>query len=406
MEPADEILEDDDEALEIPADPMRLNMGPSHPAMHGTIRMVLDLDGETVMNLDVQPGYLHRGFEKSCERGTWAQVFPYVDRLNYVSPMLNNVGFALAVEKLLDVKVPERGQYYRVILGELARICDHFTCNGASAMELGAFTPFLWLLKVRDWVWDILEKESGARMTHSFARIGGMAAPPTEGFKDDVRAILPEIRKVVGEAESLLLKNRIFLDRMEGVGKLSKERALALGVTGPVLRSTGVACDVRKDNPYLVYDRFDFDIPVGTDGDNWDRFMVRTEEIRQSMRIIEQALDQMPDEGPVSITDPRIMLPEKHEVYSTIEATIAHFKLVMEGLKPPPGAVYSYTEAGNGELGFYIVSDGSGTPYRVRVRPPCWFNLQAAREMIMGDMIADIIPTFGSVNMIGGECDR
>lgn len=406
MEPVDEILEDEDEALEIPADPMRLNMGPSHPAMHGTIRMVLDLDGETVMNVDVQPGYLHRGFEKSCERGTWAQVFPYADRLNYVSPMLNNVGFALAVEKLLDVKVPDRCQYYRVILGELARICDHFTCNGASAMELGAFTPFLWLLKVRDWVWDILEKETGARMTHSFGRIGGMAAPPTEGFKDDVRAIMPEIRKVVGEAESLLLKNRIFLDRMEGVGKLSRERALALGVTGPVLRSTGVAYDVRKDHPYLVYDRFDFDVPVGTDGDNWDRFMVRTEEIRQSLRIIEQALEQMPDEGPVSIDDPRIMLPEKREVYTTIEATIAHFKLVMEGLKPPPGAVYSYTEGGNGELGFYIVSDGSGTPYRVRVRPPCWFNLQAAREMLMGDMIADIIPTFGSVNMIGGECDR
>ncbi len=406
MEPVDEILEDEDEALEIPADPMRLNMGPSHPAMHGTIRMVLDLDGETVMNVDVQPGYLHRGFEKSCERGTWAQVFPYADRLNYVSPMLNNVGFALAVEKLLDVKVPDRCQYYRVILGELARICDHFTCNGASAMELGAFTPFLWLLKVRDWVWDILEKETGARMTHSFGRIGGMAAPPTEGFKDDVRAIMPEIRKVVGEAESLLLKNRIFLDRMEGVGKLSRERALALGVTGPVLRSTGVAYDVRKDHPYLVYDRFDFDVPVGTDGDNWDRFMVRTEEIRQSLRIIEQALEQMPDEGPVSIDDPRVMLPEKREVYTTIEATIAHFKLVMEGLKPPPGAVYSYTEGGNGELGFYIVSDGSGTPYRVRVRPPCWFNLQAAREMLMGDMIADIIPTFGSVNMIGGECDR
>ena len=218
MEPADEILELDDEALEIPADPMRLNMGPSHPAMHGTIRMVLDLDGETVMNVDVQPGYLHRGFEKSCERGTWAQVFPYADRLNYVSPMLNNVGFALAVEKLLDIEVPERCQWYRVILGELSRVCDHFTCNGASAMELGAFTPFLWLLKVRDWIWDILEKETGARMTHSFGRIGGMAAPPTDGFKDDVRAIIPEIHKVVGEAEGLLLKNRIFQDRMQGVG--------------------------------------------------------------------------------------------------------------------------------------------------------------------------------------------
>ncbi len=406
MELADEILEDEDGALELPADPMRLNMGPSHPAMHGTIRMVLDLDGETIMNVDVQPGYLHRGFEKSCERGTWAQVFPYADRLNYVSPMLNNVGFALAVEKLLDVTVPERGQYYRVILGELARICDHFTCNGASAMELGAFTPFLWLLKVRDWIWDILERETGARMTHSFGRIGGMAAPPSDSFKEDCLGILPEVHKVVGEAETMLLKNRIFLDRMQGVGGLKKERAIELGVTGPVLRSAGVPYDVRKDNPYLVYDRFDFEVPVGEDGDNWDRFMVRMEEVRQSIRIIEQALEQMPAQGPVSVQDPRIMLPEKDEVYSTIEGTIGHFKLIMEGLKPPAGEVYGFTEAGNGELGFFIVSDGSGTPYRVRVRPPCWYNLQACREMLCGDMIADIIPTFGSINMIGGECDR
>jgi NADH-quinone oxidoreductase subunit D len=405
MEPADELL-NDEAALELDADPMRLNMGPSHPAMHGTIRMVMDLDGENIEKLDVQPGYLHRGFEKSCERGTWAQVFPYADRLNYVSPMLNNVGWSLAVEKLLDIEVPERCQYYRVILGELSRIADHFTCNGASAMELGAFTPFLWLLKVRDWVWDILERETGARMTHSFGRIGGMAAPPTTTFKDDVRHVIPEIFKVVKETEVMLLRNRIFLDRMEGVGVLTKEQALSYGCTGPVARSTGLAYDVRKDNPYMVYDRFDFDVPVGEDGDNWDRFMVRLEEIRQSVRIIEQALEQMPDEGPVNVDDPRIVYPEKHDVYTTIEATIAHFKLVMEGLRVPAGEVYSFTEGGNGELGFHIVSDGSGTPYRVRVRPPCWYNLAASREMIIGGMIADIIPTFGSVNMIGGECDR
>jgi NADH-quinone oxidoreductase subunit D len=405
MEPVDDILEDE-HVLELPAEPMRLNMGPAHPAMHGTIRMVLDLDGETVMNVDVQPGYLHRGFEKSCERGTWSQVFPYADRLNYVSPMLNNVGFSLAVEKLLDIQVPERCQYYRVILGELSRITDHFTCNGASAMELGAFTPFLWVLKVRDWVWDILEQETGARMTHSFGRIGGMAAPPTPDFKNSVRRLIPEIHKVVKETELMLVRNRIFLDRMQGVGVLSKERAIELGCSGPLLRSTGVAYDVRKDHPYMVYDRFDFDVPVGEDGDNWDRFMVRFEEVRQSVRIIEQALEQMPDDGPVNVDDPRIIYPAKDQVYTTIEATIAHFKLVMEGIKPPEGEVYSYTEGANGELGFFIVSDGSGTPYRVRVRPPCWYNLQAAREMIIGDMIADIIPTFGSVNMIGGECDR
>jgi NADH-quinone oxidoreductase subunit D len=405
MEPADELL-NDQASLELSADPMRLNMGPSHPAMHGTIRMVLDLDGETLVNLDVQPGYLHRGFEKSCERGTWAQVFPYADRLNYVSPMLNNVGWALAVEKLLDIEVPERCQYYRVILGELARIADHFTCNGASAMELGAFTPFLWLLKVRDWVWDILERETGARMTHSFGRIGGMAAPPTTNFKDDVLRLIPEVHKVVKETEIMLLRNRIFLDRMQGVGVLTKEQALSYGVTGPMVRSTGIPYDVRKDHPYLVYDRFDFDVPVGEDGDNWDRFMVRLEEIRQSVRIIEQAIEQMPDDGPINVDDPRIVYPAKDDVYTTIEATIAHFKLVMEGLRTPKGEVYSFTEGGNGELGFHIVSDGSGTPYRVRVRPPCWYNLAASREMLLGGMIADIIPTFGSVNMIGGECDR
>jgi len=405
MEPTNEIFEDDD-ALELPSEPMRLNMGPSHPAMHGTIRMVLDLDGETVMNVDVQPGYLHRGFEKSCERGTWAQVFPYADRLNYCSPMLNNVGFSLAVEKLLGVETPERCQYYRVVLGELSRIADHLTCNGAAAMELGAFTPFLWILKVRDWIWDVLEQETGARMTHSFGRIGGMAAPPTETFAEDVKDLMEQVEKVVGETESLLLRNRIFLDRMQDVGLLDKKDAIALGVTGPVLRSTGVDYDVRKANPYLVYDRFDFEVPIGHKGDNYDRFLVRMEEIRQAISIIRQAVDQMPTDGPVNVDDPRISLPDKREVYNTIEGTIAHFKLVMEGLKPPPGEVYGYTEGGNGELGYFIVSDGSGTPYRVRVRPPCWFNLQAARQMVMGDMIADIIPTFGSINMIGGECDR
>ena len=405
MEPADELLEDE-ASLELPTEPMRLNMGPSHPAMHGTVRMVLDLEGETVLNLDLQPGYLHRGFEKSCERGTWSQVFPYADRLNYVSPMLNNVGWSLAVEKLLEIEVPERCQYYRVILGELSRIADHFTCNGASAMELGAFTPFLWLLKVRDWVWDLLEKETGARMTHSFGRIGGMAAPPTDTFKDDLRALVPEIHRVVKEAEIMLSRNRIFLDRMQGVGILTKEAALAYGCTGPVARSAGLPYDVRKDYPYMVYDRFDFEVPIGQDGDNWDRFMVRFEEVRQSVRIIEQAVEQMPDDGPVNVDDPRIVFPEKEDVYTTIEATIAHFKLVMEGLQTPKGEVYSCTEGGCGELGFYIVSDGSGTPYRVRVRPPSWYNLAACREMLMGDMIADIIPTFGSINMIGGECDR
>jgi NADH-quinone oxidoreductase subunit D len=396
----------DEGQLELPTEPMLLNMGPSHPAMHGTVRIVLELSGESITKADVQIGYLHRGFEKMCERGTWSQVFPYVDRCNYVSPMLNNVGFALAVEKMLGITVPERCQYYRVILGELARMADHMICSAAMAMELGAFTPFLYLARAREILWDIFEEETGARVTHSFGRVGGMAQPPTKDFKDMVRAGVPRVLSIVSECEKLLLKNRIFLDRVENIGTMSKEDALALGWTGIVLRSTGVPYDVRKTNPYLVYDRFDFDVPVGTTGDNYDRFMCRQEELRQSARIIEQALEQMPDEGPVDVDDPRVVLPPKDSVYSTIEGTIQHFKIVMEGIKVPAGECYSYTEAGNGELGFYLVSNGSGTPYRVRIRPPCFASTQGLSQLITGAMIPDVVPTFGSLNMIGGECDH
>jgi len=404
MEPID--LELDEGELELPAEPMHLNMGPAHPAMHGTVRIVLELSGETIVHADVQIGYLHRGFEKMCERGTWAQVFPYADRLNYVSPMLNNVGYALAVEKLCDIQVPERCQWYRMMLGELARISDHLTCNGAMAMELGAFTPFLWFVKARDMIWDILEEETGARMTHSFGRIGGMAAPPTPRFKEMVAATHPKVMAIVEEGEKMLLKNRIFIDRLENVGKISAKDAIALSWTGPCLRSTGVAYDVRKAHPYLKYDEVDFDVPVGTKGDNIDRFLCRLGEIRQSWRILEQCAARMADSGPVNVYDPRVMLPEKQEVYNSIEGTIQHFKLVMEGAKVPKGEVYSYTEGGNGELGFYLVSDGSGTPHRVRIRPPCFTITTALKQMIEGGMLSDIIPTFGSLNMIGGECDH
>jgi len=273
-------------------------------------------------------------------------------------------------------------------------------------MELGAFTPFLWMLKLRDFLWDILEEETGARMTHSFARIGGMAKPPTDNLERNILDLIPKFEHTLIECEKTVLRNRIFLDRMEGVGKLTKARAIDLGVTGVMLRSTGVDYDVRKAHPYSVYDRLDFEVPVGHDGDNYDRFLCRLEEMRQSLRIIRQALKQMPKDGPVCVADVRVSMPDKNEVYTTIEGTIAHFKLVMEGIKVPPGEVYSFNEAGNGELGFFLVSDGSGTPYRVRCRPPCFINLKSAEEMIRGDMIADIVPTFGSVNMIGGECDR
>jgi NADH-quinone oxidoreductase subunit D len=385
---------------------MHLNMGPAHPAMHGTVRIVLELSGETIVKSDVQIGYLHRGFEKMCERGTWTQVFPYVDRLNYVSPMLNNVGYALAVEKMCDIEVPERCQWYRMLLGELARISDHLTCNGAMAMELGAFTPFLWYIKAREMVWDILEEETGARLTHSFGRIGGMANPPTPGLKDMCREAIPTILKLVEEGEGMLLKNRIFLDRLEDVGSISQKDAIALSWTGPCLRSTGCAYDVRKAHPYLKYDEIDFEIPVGTKGDNLDRFLVRLGELRQSARIILECCDRMADDGPVNVDDPRVILPPKQDVYTTIEATIQHFKLVMEGAKVPKGECYSYTEGGNGELGFYLVSDGGGTPWRVRIRPPCFPITQGLSQLINGAMLSDIVPTFGSLNMIGGECDH
>ncbi|MBK7581691.1 MAG: NADH-quinone oxidoreductase subunit D [Myxococcales bacterium] len=404
MEPLDRDL--DETELELAAEPMLINVGPSHPAMHGTVRIVMELSGETIERCDVQVGYLHRGFEKMCERGTWTQVYPYVDRCNYVSPMLNNVGFSLACEKMLGIEVPERCQWYRMALGELARISDHLTCDGAMAMELGAFTPFLWMVKAREMIWDIMEEETGARLTHSFGRVGGMAAPPTPDFKEHSRLVVAHIRHVMDEVKRLLLGNRIFLDRLEGVGVISVEDALSLGWTGPCLRAAGVAYDVRKSSPYLKYSEVEFEVPVGSASDCFDRFMVRIEEMEQSARIIEQCLDRMPDSGPVNVDDPRVMLPPKDEVYSTIEGTIRHFKIVMEGLKIPAGEVYSYTEGGNGELGFYLVSDGSGTPWRVRIRPPCFYATGGLEKLITGSMVADVIPCFGSLNMIGGECDR
>jgi NADH-quinone oxidoreductase subunit D len=404
MEPLDQELSPAE--LELSAEPMLLNVGPSHPAMHGTVRIVMELSGETIVHADVQIGYLHRGFEKMCERGDWTQVFPYVDRANYVSPMLNNVGFALACEKLLQVEVPERCQWYRMTLAELSRITDHLTCNGAMAMELGAFTPYLWMMRGRELIYDLLEEETGARITHSVGRVGGHAHPPTEGFKEHGRTVVRQVLSMVAEVERLLLPNRIFLDRLEGVGKVSDRDAISLGWTGPCLRATGVPYDVRKAHPYLKYGEVEFEVPVGSIGDCLDRYVVRLEEIKQSARIVEQCMERMPDSGPMAIEDPRVVLPPKEDVYMTIEAMIQHFKIVMEGLKLPAGEAYGYTEAGNGELGFYLVSNGSGTPYRVRMRPPCFFTTAGIERMISGQMLADVVPCFGSVNMVGGECDR
>jgi NADH-quinone oxidoreductase subunit D len=405
MEPLERTL-DDIEAAEPQRETMLVNIGPSHPCTHGTVRIVVEIDGESIQRADVQVGFLHRGFEKMAERGTWAQVFPYVDRCNYVSPLLNNFGYALACEKLLGIQVPERCVYYRMVLSELARMVDHLTCTGAMVMELAAFTPFLWMMKGRDMVYDIFEEETGARVTHSFGRIGGVAKPPSRGFKENVAAVVVKLLEIVDEVKRLLYGTRVFLDRVENVGVMAAEDAISLGWTGPTLRACGVPYDVRRAHPYLAYDQVEFDVPVGQAGDCYDRFAVRLEEVIQSARIIEQCLERLPDEGPVCVDDPRVVLPPKDKVYTTIEATIQHFKLIMEGLKMPAGEVYSYTEAGNGELGFYIVSDGSGTPYRVRIRPPCFLITGGLEHLITGAMVPDIVPCFGSLNMIGGECDR
>jgi NADH-quinone oxidoreductase subunit D len=400
-------VSDFDETNDLPVESMPLRMGPSHPAMHGTIRIALEVEGEMIKTSDIQIGYLHRCFEKECESATWTQIFPYTDRLNYVSPMLNNVGYALAVEKLLDIdtKIPERAQYIRVIVGEISRICDHLTCLGASAMELGAFTVFFYLIKAREWLWELLEEISGARLTHSYVRIGGVVADMPDGWAGRLRDILGKTRTALADADKLLTNNKIFRDRMDGVGIIAKEDAAGWGLTGPVGRSTGLAYDVRKDHPYLIYDRLDFDVPVGTTGDNFDRYAVRMEEIFQSMRMIEQALATIP-EGPILIDDVRVALPAKRETYNSIEAMIAHFKLIMDGIHVPPGEIYSFTEGGNGELGFYIVSDGTGRPWKCRVRPPCFANLAILDKVLPGLFIADVVPTFGMINMIGGECDR
>jgi NADH-quinone oxidoreductase subunit D len=392
---------------DMPSEAMPLNMGPSHPAMHGTVRMVVEVEGEKITSVDIQVGYLHRCFEKESEHATWTQVFPYTDRLNYVSPMLNNVGYAMAVEKLLGMtgQVPERAQFIRVIVGEISRITDHLTCLGAGAMELGAFTAFLYNVKFREWLWELLEEVSGARLTHSYVRIGGVSGDLPNGWTDRLLAVIAKGREVMADVDKLLTRNRIFRDRMDGIGIVSKEDVLAYGVTGPMARASGVAYDVRKDHPYLVYDRFDFDVPIGTVGDNFDRYAVRVEEMHQSLRILEQAVAKLP-KGPTIIADPRIALPTKTETYNSIEAMIAHFKLIMDGIHVPPGEVYSFSEGGNGELGFYLVSDGTGRPWKCRVRPPSFANTAVLQRVLPGLFLADVVPTFGMVNMIGGECDR
>ncbi len=386
-------------------EPLDLQMGPSHPAMHGTVKVWLKLDGETVVDARVDVGFLHRGFEKECESGYYYQVIPYTDRLNYSSPMLANVGYCLAAEKLFGIEVPERCQYIRVIVGELSRVADHLICMGAGALELAAMTPFLYAIEARELIWDLFDAICGARVTCNYVRIGGVRADLPSGFRDLCRIKLRGVWKLFKDIDKLLTENPIFRDRMEGTGILAAEELIAFAVTGPLLRAAGVPLDLRRSHPYLVYDRLDFDVPVGTSGDNYDRYLVRMEEIRQSLNMVEQAVREIP-EGPVDVDDPRIRWPGKDRVFNRMEELIDQFKLVTEGMKPPPGEVYHAIESANGELGFYLVSDGTGKPLKCRCRSPSFVNTQPLPRMIKGGLLADIIPTFDMINMIGGECDR
>ncbi len=392
---------------EIPVEEMFLNMGPSHPSMHGIVRIMVRISGERIVWSDVEIGYLHRAFEKSVENCSWNTAQIYTDRLNYVSPVINNIGYCMAVERLLGVTVPERGEYIRVMLSEISRIADHLTALGAAAMEVGAFTVFLYTMKAREWCYELIEAACGARVTTNFARVGGIVADLPEGWTDDCRSLMPQVEGVFVEMDKLLTRNRIFIDRMKDVGAVPAEKAVEFGFTGPLLRASGVAYDVRRSFPYSVYDRMDFVVPVGTNGDCYDRFIVRMEEMRQSAKIVYQCLDQLPD-GPVNVPDRTIYRPDKLNVYENIEDLINQFKLIMHGhgINPPPGETYSAVEGGNGELGFYVVSDGKDKPYKCRVRPPCFPLVQAIPYMIRDHMVADVVPVFGSLNMIGGELDR
>jgi NADH-quinone oxidoreductase subunit D len=382
-----------------------VNIGPSHPATHGTIQIVAELSGERVVRTDVHCGYLHRGFEKECESHTWHNLIPYVDRLNYCSALINDFAYCEAVEKLIGIDITPRARYLRTLLAEYSRIADHLTCIAAALMELGAMTAFLYLVTIRDYIYEHLADLTGARVTYSYGRIGGLAHDLPDGWLKRLEEILDEMDTFTGRVHGLVDRNRIFIDRMRNVGVISTADAVNWGFTGPLLRSTGAPRDLRKDTPYLAYAELDFEVPVGIKGDNYDRYYVRMREIDESAHMIRQLVDLLPD-GPLCVDDRRCTFPEKNLVYTEIESLINHFKLVMEGPQVPPGEVYSAHEGANGELGFYIVSVGGGVPWKVHCRSPSFVHMGGVHRMLDGYQLADIVPTFGSVNMIGGECDR
>ncbi|HXP61172.1 MAG TPA: NADH dehydrogenase (quinone) subunit D [Dongiaceae bacterium] len=392
---------------DLPSEKMVLNMGPSHPSTHGVLRIVLELDGEIITKAMPDVGYLHRGDEKIAENMTYSQFLPYTDRLDYLAPLANNVAYALAVEKLLgiDRQLPPRCQFIRVICCELARISSHLLGLGSYAMDLGALTVFLHTFTEREKLYNLFESLTGARFTTSYTRIGGLSRDLPPGWVDQCRKFCREVVVNLDETETLLTRNRIFVDRTQGVGVISREDAIDYGLSGPNLRGSGIEHDLRKAHPYLVYDQLRFDVPVGSAGDSYDRYLIRIEEMRQSVRLVEQCLDQMPS-GPVNVQDGKIVLPPKDRVLTRMEELIHHFINVTQGVNAPPGDIYFGHENPKGELGFYIHSKGGGTPHRLKIRSPSFANLGILPKLLPGHMVSDVVAILGSFDFVMGECDR
>ena len=396
-----------DELQDLQGEKMTLNMGPSHPATHGVLRLSLELDGEIISKADPEIGYLHRGDEKIAENMTYNQFIPYTDRLDYLAPLANNVAYALAVEKLLGVEdqMPERCKYIRVICCELARISAHLLGLGAFAMDVGALTVFLHTFNEREKVYNLIEALTGARFTTTYTRIGGLSRDLPEGWTVELGKFTKEVSVAIEEADKLLTRNKIFIDRTKGIGVITRDEAIDFGLTGPNLRGSNIEYDLRKAHPYLVYDQLDFDIPYGEVGDCYDRYLIRMEEMRQSVRILDQCITKLPN-GPINIDDGKIVLPQKQKVLSSMEELIHQFMLVTQGQNAPVGEVYFGAENPKGELGFYIFSKGGGVPYRMKIRAPSFVNLSILSHMLPGHMMSDIVAILGSLDFVMGECDR
>ena len=406
-DPQGRVAEGAGELTDMQGEKMVLNMGPSHPATHGVLRIVLELDGEIITNAAPDIGYLHRGDEKIAENMTYTQFIPYTDRLDYLAPLCNNVAYALAVEKLhgIDKDLPPRCQFIRVICCELARVSAHLLGLGAFAMDVGAMTVFLYTFTEREKIYNLIEALTGARFTTSYTRIGGLSRDIPPGWVEQCRAFLNEVVANFDESEKLLSRNRIFVDRTRDIGVISKADAIDYGLTGPNLRGSGVEYDLRKAHPYLVYDQLQFDIPIGSAGDAYDRYLVRMEEMRQSVRILHQCLDKLPG-GPINVPNGKTVLPPKEKVLTKMEELIHHFLLVTQGENAPPGEIYFGAENPKGELGFYINSKGGGTPNRMKIRAPSFVNLSILSHILPGHMMSDVVSVLGSLDFVMGECDR